>query len=905
VKALPMVPGVPEKLAPLRHDIDFLGKRLEEVVLRHAGEAVSKAVEHARETTLQLRKKFDPDLEKRFLRWIETLDLPTATLVIRAFALYFQLVNLAEEVHRIRRKRHYESLPDHAPQKGSIEEIALKLSARGITPPEIQKCFDHLSIEIVLTAHPTEAQRQTILTKLLRIALFLIDHERARLTPAEETQFQERIYGEIEALWQTEEIRRRRVSPTDEAENGLFYLDQVLFDRVPRTLKKLERELSRFYGRKIHVPPALSIGSWMGGDRDANPHVTHTITRQIAERSRQRVLYKYVDAVDALIGRCSLSSGFAPPTPALVTSLRRDAKRFPQHARSLSGRFLEEPYRQKFSFMKYKLRRMLAGRPGYRSAAQFLEDVRLIQEALQQAGSTMADDVEFLCRQIELFGLHLVSLDIRDNSQSVHAAYVAQKTHTLTAATREVLQTIRGIRQIQDRVDPKSVTAYVLSMTHKKEDILELFALVKRAGLSGRVDLIPLFETIDDLRRCDAVMAELYTTPDYRRHLRERGNVQEIMVGYSDSNKDGGYFTSGWELYKAQMDLTEVSRHHGIRQILFHGRGGAIGRGGGPLNQAILAQPPGTVQGRIKMTEQGEMIHNKYGNPFLAERNLELVLSAMIEGELLRDPPELEPEWVKAAEALSQISYKTYRALVYDDADFLPFFTQATPIHEIQELNVGSRPARREAGSERIEDLRAIPWVFSWTQSRFTLPGWYGFGSAVRQWLEESPEQRAMSNETKSQSNSLLMAHRSGLGAHHSARRMDLLRHMYARWPFFKAQIDFMEMSAQKADMHIARRYAELVEDKALRDRLFSRIEEEYRWLQESILQITREHDTLESNPTLQTSIKLRNPYVDALSYFQISLLKDWRASGRTREDLKRAVLMSINGVANGMRNTG
>ena len=366
-------------------------------------------------------------------------------------------------------------------------------------------------------------------------------------------------------------------------------------------------------------------------------------------------------------------------------------------------------------------------------------------------------------------------------------------------------------------------------------------------------------------------MSELYRHPAYRKHLKQRGYIQEIMVGYSDSNKDGGYFTSGWELYKAQMDLTEAAEHHGIKQILFHGRGGAIGRGGGPVNQAILAQPPETVQGRIKLTEQGEMIYSKYGNPYLAERNLELVLSAMIEGELLRDPLKLDAEWVTAAEALSQSSYKAYRGLVYEDLEFAIFFNQATPIHEIQDLNIGSRPARRVAGSTRIEDLRAIPWVFSWTQSRYTLPGWYGFGTAVHEWPGD----------------------------------VKILQSMYKNWPFFKAQVDFMEMSAQKADMHIARRYAELVEDKNIRERIFARIDEEHQWVREGLLRITGEGDTLESNPTLQTSIKLRNPYVDALSYFQISLLKAWRGSGRTREDLKRAVLLSINGVANGMRNTG
>ena len=866
--------ALPEKLSPLRRDIEFLGSLLGDTISKHAGAAVLEAVEHARLTTRQLREEYDPELEKRFLQWIAGLDLPTTTQVIRAFALYFQLVNLAEEVHRIRRKRFYENMPDHAPQKGSLEEIALKLSARGLTPPEIQKCFNRLSIELVLTAHPTEAQRQTILTKLLRIALLLVEHEQSRFTPPEEKEFKEKIRAEIDTLWQTEEIRRRRVSPLDEAENGLFYLDRVLFDRVPLALEKLEERLGQFYGPKIRVPQALSIGSWMGGDRDANPYVTHAITRKVAERARDLVLRKYLAVVDGLVERASLSAELAPPSAALSASLRRDAKNFPGHERTLQDRFLGEPYRRKLSFMKHKLQIMLVGRSGYKNADQFLSETELLLESLKTAQSALAKDVEFLCRQIRVFGFHMVALDVRDNSQAVHAAYQAQISKSFTAETHEVLKTIRSIRQIQDQVDAKSATAYVLSMTHKKEDMLELFALIKKAGLFGRVDLVPLFETIDDLRRCDEVMAELYEHPAYRQHLKCRGNQQEIMVGYSDSNKDGGYFTSGWELYKAQIDLTETAKRHGIKQILFHGRGGAIGRGGGPLNQAILAQPPGTVQGKIKITEQGEMIHNKYSNPFIAERNLELVLSAMIESELLREPGGPHPDWTQAADGLSELSYKAYRALVYDDPEFLTFFNQCTPILEIQELNIGSRPAKRVMGSTAIESLRAIPWGFSWTQSRYTLPGWYGFGSAVRQWQANNGDPA-------------------------------LLRKMYAQWPFFKAQIDFMEMSAQKADMHIAQCYAELVENKALRVRIFSRIEEEYRWLREAILLITQERETLQNNPTLQMSIKLRNPYVDALSYFQIRLLKEWRASGRTREDLKRAVLLSINGVANGMRNTG
>lgn len=880
-----------DKLAPLRRDIDFLGRILGDIVRRQGGDAVFEAVERVRHITLDLRQKYDPAKEQELLQWMKKLDLPVTVQVIRAFTLYFQLVNLAEEVHRLRRKRFYESLPDRAPQKGSLEETALRLSARGVTPPEIQKFLDHASLEIVLTAHPTEAQRQTVLTKLLRIALLLIDREKTLLTPEEEKRFAHDIHLEIEALWQTDEIRRTKPTPIDESENGIFYLEQVLFDRVPRTVEKLERQLNQFYGRKITVPSILRVGSWMGGDRDANPFVTHKITYQVALRCRQVVLRRYIQAVDDLVGRCSLSAEMVPPPPKLLASLKRDTREFPRHARVLEERFIDEPYRRKLSFIKHKLQMTIAGRKGYETVEQFLKDAELVHESLAQAGSTMAELVGFLCRQIKTFGFHLVSLDVRDNSQAIHATAEAKAKGTLTPEAREVLQTMRGIRKIQQEINPQSVTAYVLSMTHKKEDVLVLFSLLKNAGLYGKVDIVPLFETIDDLRRCHEVMAGLYETPLYRKHLKLRGDVQEIMVGYSDSNKDGGFFTSGWELYKAQINLTRVSHKHKIQQCLFHGRGGAIGRGGGPLNQAMLAQPPGTLEGRIKMTEQGEMIHNKYGNPFLAERNLELMLSAMIEAELLRDPAVPHPEWVKAAEELSELSYKAYRALIYEDPEFVTFFQQTTPIYEIQELNIGSRPAKRNASSARIEDLRAIPWVFSWTQSRYTLPGWYGFASAVREWLGESGAESV--ERDKSASRSPVAARRA------------LLQQMYSDWPFFKAQLDFMQMSAQKADMHIAGRYAELVEDEALRQRIFSRIEKEHQDVARVVTEITQQHELLENNATLQKSIRLRNPYVDALSYFQIALLKDWRGSGRTREDMKRAVLLSINGVANGMRNTG
>ncbi len=866
-----------DKFAPLRQDIDFLSKLLGEIIRRHAGESVFEAVEHIRQTTLQLREAFDSVREEELLTWIKNLDLKTAIPVIRAFALYFQLVNLAEEVHRIRRKRYYANLPDREPQRGSVEEIAQKLKTQGISPAEIQRFLNHLSIGIVLTAHPTEAQRQTVLTKLLRIAILLVEHERQQPTPYEQTIFESYVAIEIEALWQTDELRHAKPTPQDEAENGFFYLEQVLFDRVPKTLRRLERRLQETYERTLRVPGALWIGSWMGGDRDANPFVTHEITRRVTERAKQVALRQYLQEIERLTSHCSVSADLAPPSPKLVQSIRRDIRSYPKRARELGDRFVYEPHRHKLSFIRQKLLLMTLGKKGYPSASAFLSEVRLVADSLRQAGSSLYEEVEFLCRQIEIFGFHLVSLDVRDNSMAINKAFEEKRRKSPSAESREVLKTMRGIHTIQDDVDPKSITAYVLSMTHSKDDVLNLLQLIKGAGLYGRIDIVPLFETIHDLRHCHEVMEALYKTPLYRKHLKLRGDIQEIMVGYSDSNKDGGYFTSGWELYKAQINLTRVAKAAHLQQRLFHGRGGAIGRGGGPLNQAILAQPPGTLDAHIKITEQGEMIHNKYGNPYLADRNLELTLSAMIEAELLRTSAPPQPAWVDALEDISQRSMKAYRGLVYDDPDFETFFTETTPISEISELNIGSRPSRRKAASQRIEDLRAIPWVFSWTQSRYTLPGWFGLGAAIRGYLSEDE----------------------------SSVRQNLLRTMYREWPFFKSQIDFMQMSAQKADMHIARRYADLVENEIIRNRIFTTIESEYQHLNEAILIVTGQDETLQNNPTLQMSIKLRNPYVDALSYFQISLLRTWRHTDRTREDLKRAVLLSINGVANGMRNTG
>ncbi|MBI2167325.1 MAG: phosphoenolpyruvate carboxylase [Candidatus Omnitrophica bacterium] len=913
-----------EKLKPLRDEVRFLGDCLGRVLIAQEGRKFFDRVEWVRKTAIALRREPSASLEAKLLRKIRSLPLETLTKLIRAFTVYFQLVNLAEEKHRIRRKRHYESLPQSRPQPASVEEMALKLKESGMSPGKVKKILSEISIELVLTAHPTEAQRRSILERLFAVNGLLIDREIRYLTSRELRENNSKILREIAILWQTDELRRRRQTPMDEVENILFYLDATLFETLPATLLHFEKELQKRFHQPIPVGPLVRFGSWVGGDRDGNPHVTHEVTFEALRRQKEAVLKKYIQALDRLILESSQSLELAGATDELLKSMEKDNRSLPRFAEAMKEKSRKEPYRKKLTLIQRKLVNTLRFNAppelrqsstdetleaGYRNAGEFRSDLAVVRRSLekQKGGNLQAAEYRALELAIELFGFRFVRLDIREDRLPLERAvseivrsegWVKEKFSDLpeeekcsclrqwirtaprsiqrgplSDETREVLATFETIRRAHEEIDSRAIDSYILSMTHSRSDVLMLLWLARETGNPG-LHLVPLFETIRDLEEAPRVMEALYRDPVYAEHLRGLGKNQEIMLGYSDSNKDGGFLTSNWALYEAQKRLTRAARRFGVRQKLFHGRGGTIGRGGGPANQAILAQPAGTLEGRIKITEQGEVISSKYSNPYIAERNIELVLSAVLEASWLRQRPAREEEkWEKTIEALSRESYRAYRSLVYEDPGFPEYFRSATPIEEISAHHIGSRPARR-VESSRIEDLRAIPWVFSWMQSRTILPSWFGLASA--------------------------------LGRTEKVSLQDL-REMYRRWPFFRTLIDFMQMSMQKADFRIASLYAGLVPDAKIREKIFSRLEEEYARTLKILLEVTGQKEILDNYYALQNSIRLRNPYVDPMSYAQVILLDRLRRSPDEKEKdaLWRAVLFSINGVAQGLRNTG
>lgn len=916
-----------EKLKPLHQEVRWLGERLGHVLIAQEGKKFFELVEFVRKTAIALRKQYSKPLERRLLRKICSLDLGSVTKLIRAFNVYFQLVNLAEDKHRIRRKRAYEGEGGHQP--GSMDDIVERIKRFGLSFRRMEKLLSEFSIQLVLTAHPTEAQRRSILEKLFAIDRFLFEREYRLLTPRERDDIENKITEQITLLWQTDELRRRRQTVYDEVDNGLFYLDEVLFDVLPKTLLRFRRLLEGAYHRKIRFMPEVKFGSWIGGDRDGNPFVTHEVTRETIRRQKDVVLRKYINALGHFLEEFSQSVHLAGASQELLASIEEDKKMLPLFAEAMKGKSEHEPYRKKISFMQRKLINSLrlnsleAQRrtapdetiEGHYSNAQaFRQDLeRLIESLRQHKGDFLVPSLEAILAALELFGFYFVKLDIRDNTTQIEEAvaeilssagwsdrpflslgeeekvgllsrlleespHCEMETLSLSRPTKEVLETFRVIREIHEAIGPEGIGCYILSMTRGRADVLSVLWLAYETQ-NKNLMVVPLFETIEDLKKCSQVMEALYQDPVYKQHLDRLSRHQEIMLGYSDSNKDGGFLTSNWYLYLAQKELTRTAKRYGVKQMLFHGRGGTIGRGGGPTNQAILAQPRGTIQGRIKITEQGEVISSKYSNPMTAERNLELVVSAVLAATLLDDKPSRKRnQWEKVMEVLSDTAYKKYRSLVYEEERFLDYYHQSTPIDEISRLNIGSRPPRRVA-DESIEHLRAIPWVFSWMQSRQTVPGWFGFGSAVEQYLAVNP-----------------------------TTALSILREMYKEWPFFQALVDFMQMSTQKADMHIARLYAGLVKEDSLREHFFNQIVQEFHQTIQAILSITEQKEILDNHYALQHSIRLRNPYVDPLSYAQVILLRELRKTDselKDREELERAVLLSINGVAHGLRNTG
>jgi phosphoenolpyruvate carboxylase len=910
----------PDKDAPLRYDIRLLGRILGETVRAQEGDEVFEVIERIRQTALRFHRDTDDAARRELRAIISELPDDRAIRIIRAFGYFSHLANIAEDQHHIRRSRAY-AMASAAPREGTMAYALAHARDYRLPRARLQAFFKSALCSPVLTAHPTEIRRQSSIDREMEIAKLLDERDRVQFTPEELTANRRALRRAVLTLWQTSILRGTRLAVLDEVANGLTYYGYTFLRELPRFYADLEDQLAATdpAWENLDVPSFLRIGSWIGGDRDGNPFVTADVLRQALRMQSERAFRFYLKEIHRLGRELSLDGRMVRVSDALIELAERSPDRSPRRR--------NEPYRRAISGIQSRLAqaaRALGGveatRPvageAYADPAEFLTDLNILSASLVENGSVglARGRLRLLRRAVDVFGFHLAPIDLRQNSD-VHERVIAElfaavgvsadyrrlgeaeRVALLMAeirsprplvsmhlsysdATAAELAILRVAAEGHRLYGKASVPHYVISKADGASDILEVAVLLKEVGLlhprDGRldVDIVPLFETIGDLQRCGGVMEIVFAQPEYRRLLTSRGDVQEVMLGYSDSNKDGGYLTSSWELYKAELALIETYGRHKIGLRLFHGRGGSVGRGG-PSYQAILAQPAGAMQGAIRITEQGEVIAAKYSNAEVGRRNLETLAAATLEATLLDGQrPEPHGEYLAAMDALSAAAYREYRQLVYETEGFERYFREATVIGEIANLNIGSRPASR-TGSRRIEDLRAIPWVFSWSQCRLMLPGWYGFGSAVRQWLNDHP-----------------------------INGMATLKAMYQDWPFFTTMLSNMDMVLAKSDIAIASRYAELVSDETLRAEIFGRLREEWIASIQALLEITGQRALLERNPLLARSIRNRFPYIDPLNHVQIELLRRHRG-GTGDESVVLGIHLSINGIAAGLRNSG
>ncbi|HCY61493.1 MAG TPA: phosphoenolpyruvate carboxylase [Oxalobacteraceae bacterium] len=926
-----------DKDAPLKEDIRLLGRLLGDVLREQEGEAVFNVVETIRQTAVRFRRESDAQAGADLDRLLKKLTRDQTNAVVRAFSYFSHLANIAEDQHHNRRRRAH-LLAGSAPQPGSIALALERLQQAGVGAGAVREFLEDTLISPVLTAHPTEVQRKSILDAAHAIAHLLAERDR-QLTPRELAANTAMLRAKIATLWQTRMLRYSKLTVADEIENALSYYRITFLHELPGLYQDLEEELdSRFPQKQRNaaplLPPFMQMGSWIGGDRDGNPNVNAGTMRHALQRHSATILDFYLEQCHALGAELSISTLLVEVSPELLALADASPDTSPHRQ--------DEPYRRALVGMYARLAanarllgtshvplREVAPAAPYADAGEFTRDLQVLIDSLRSHhGAVLARPrLAALRRAAEIFGFHLASLDMRQSSD-VHERVLAElfaragaapdyagldeeaKVELLLAElvqprllyspylqysddTAAELEILRTAREIRSRYGERAIRNYIISHTETMSDLLEVLLLQKECGLlradgaGQELMVIPLFETIPDLRNAAGIMDRWLAQPLVRRLVERRGMLQEVMLGYSDSNKDGGFLTSNWELYKAETRLVELFAHHGVKLRLFHGRGGTVGRGGGPSYEAILAQPPGTVNGQIRLTEQGEIIASKFSNPEIGRRNLELMVAATLEASLLphADDPRQAAQLLKfetVMEELSERAYRAYRALVYETPGFADYFFAATPIAEIAELNLGSRPASRKA-SRRIEDLRAIPWGFSWGQCRLLLPGWYGFGSAVASWLEDGP------------------------GA--SATRAATLRAMHRQWPFFATLLSNMDMVLSKTDLAVASRYAGLVPDRKLRNAVFKRIVEEHGQTVACLARITGETERLAGNPLLARSIKNRFAYLDPLNHLQVELIKRHRAVASKQEKIDarvhRGIHLSINGVAAGLRNTG
>jgi len=889
----------PAKDNPLRRDVRSLGAILGEVLVEQSGQELFASVEELRRLLIKHRetvrrrpeKASSPALMLKAREIVSEMDLTRAHQVTKAFATYFELTNLAETNHRKRRRRAGKLDREHPPLPGSFRGTLVRMKESGISAEDALAAIGQIAITPVFTAHPTEVARQTVLLKRRRIAQQLERLDRLPLTAEEAEDCENNIRAEVTSLWQTDEVRLAKPTVDDEIRMGLRYFRLSLFEALPKIYAEIVESFREVYSLDLDekaLPTLVHFGSWIGGDRDGNPLVTADHIRGALAMARALILREYLHDVESLSDRLSSSRRQIAVSEDLLARLQH-------YEHTIAGVHLAwgphnttESYRRFLSYMFHKLqqsREAVSTSASYRDAQEFEDDLLLVQNSLQSnRGQRLAQTyVDSLLRKVRTFGFHLYTLDIRQHAR-VHANAVQElepglRAETRSAETEEVLQTFRTIAQLKRTYPAQSIRHYIISGAESEDDVMSVIHLAKaeKVQLAASGDdpglmPVPLFESIDSLRAAGNVMRRLWNRPDYQPLLDSWGRWQEVMLGYSDSNKDGGMLTSTWELYKAHRDLHQAAQEHGVRLRLFHGRGGTVGRGGGPTHAAILAQPPGCFSGQIRITEQGEVLNWKYADPVLAEWNLELMIAASLEA-LTRHQEQFPQRWEEAIEEMSQEAYRVYCREISDNPDVLEYFEQATPVNELDTARIGSRPSRRTKG-RKLADLRAIPWVFGWMQSRHAVPAWFGVGHALQQFAKSGPGHER------------------------------LLRQIAHGFPLFSELLRNVELGMAKADLGIARDYSGLVKNAELRKRVFSMLEEEFLRSRRMILRVTGQRELLGRNRVLARSIRLRNPYVDPMSLIQVELLRRKQQEQKNSE-LDYPLGATINGIAAGLHNTG
>jgi phosphoenolpyruvate carboxylase len=898
----------------LSQNIHLLGDLLGKVISELEAPSIFELEERIR-LLAKARRSGDGSAAKELPLEVSSLKTEEARAAAAAFAAYFDLVNLAEEDQRVTLQRQHEDEKYPEPISESICDAFAILKKRGAGYKQISDLLENLSIELVLTAHPTEARRRTILSKMQRVANLLQRLSQNPLSLRERDEIVNSLRGEISALWLTDRTRADKLSVTDEVRTGLYFIDAFFWNVIPAVYDELEKAIERYYPG-MQVPRAwLSLASWIGGDRDGNPYVTAEVTAETLRLHRGLAVENHRRAFQELGRHLSVSSKRVPPPPALLEWIEK-RRPFPSHVAYIEQRYASEPYRLMLSLLANDLAEAsrddmqahLLGQYPHK-ARLFTDDISHSLELIASAlpADHVRDEMQTVLRKMRAFGLHMARLDIREDSSRLNSALSEilralniehdfenlspdKRTELLarllsepmpnlskhpgvTSSAAETWSLFQLIGRASDIYGSELLGPFVISMTHAAADVLAALLLAKWAGCKAIPQITPLFESVQDLKDASNILEILFSQAAYRDHLKTHRNEQVVMIGYSDSNKDGGYLMANWALYQAQEEITRAADKHKVKLTIFHGRGGTIARGGGPANNAIRAQPAGSINGRFRVTEQGEIIASRYSNPTLAHRRLEQIVSAVILASIPQKEQAIPEKWRDALSEMSTAAQHAYRSLVYETPGFIEFWESATPLDEIKRLQIGSRPASR-AKAGAVDQIRAIPWVFSWMQSRFNLPGWYSLGAGLS-----------------------------------SIQDMSLLHEMYDGWAFFRTLLHNSEMSLLKADMDISALYVDLVPDKKLADGIFNTIRMEYERTKESVLTISRRQTLLEAEPITQQAVHLRNPYVDPLNYIQIETLRRLRSlpdpDGPEAKPLREVMALTINGIASGLRNTG